>query len=407
MMTEVLAGTVVVTLLIVVLTIGLLLARRVLVPEGIVAITVNDSRTLVAARGEALLPALHRAGIAVPAACGGNGTCGLCRVTVRGAGAGEPKATERALLLPAERHGQMRLACQVTLRGPVQVEVPEAVFQAETFTCRIVSNRMLAPLITELVLEVPEGTAVRFRPGGYMQLRAPAYELDLATLPIDDRFAEIWRIARWNRLRAHAGAPVARAYSVANRPQDAGRLVFNVRLAVPPAGREGDIPPGMVSSWLFARQAGDEVSASGPFGDFHVQPTSREAVFVGGGVGMAPLRAMIHAELQQGTARPMRYYYGARTLADLFYVEEFEHLAAMHGNFAWAPALSDPMPGDRWTGQTGFIHEALRRGMAGHPAPEECEYYLCGPPVMISAVIATLESLGVDRSAIFNDEFGS
>jgi len=183
--------------------------------------------------------------------------------------------------------------------------------------------------------------------------------------------------------------------------------VFNIRLAVPPAGREHDIAPGIVSSWLFSLNPGDPVTTSGPFGDFHVQPTEREMVFVGGGVGMAPLRAMIHQQFGRGTKRRVRYFYGARTASDLFYSEEFEALAQAHPNFSWTPALSDPAPGDSWTGATGFIHEILPAEMGGHPAPEACEYYLCGPPVMISAVLATLDRLGVEPGSIFFDDFGT
>ena len=239
-----------------------------------------------------------------------------------------------------------------------------------------------------------------------MQITAPAYSLDFASLDPGPDFAEVWRISGWDNLKIGTERPVTRAYSVANRPEDENAAVFNIRLAVPPAGHEEEIPPGVVSSWLFSVRPGDPVEVSGPFGDFHVQPTDRDMVFIGGGVGMAPLRAMIHEQLGQDTTRRIRYFYGARAAADLFYTEEFEALAARHDNFTWTPALSDPAPGDRWTGATGFIHEIVRAQMASHPAPEDCEYYLCGPPVMISAVLATLERLGVEPQSIFNDDFG-
>lgn len=410
-MTEILLGSATVIVLIVGLAVGLLLARRQLVPQGAVDVTVNGTTHLEAARGAKLLGVLHGGGIGIPAACGGTGTCGLCRVTVTGAGAGEPLATERGILTPRERRDHVRLACQTSLRGDCAVSVPQDVMAAGGgYTCTVASARMLAPLIRELVLKLPEGQPFDFRAGAFLQLTAPPYSLDFADLNPGPAFAEVWRIAGWDRLNVTSGVAVTRAYSLASRPQDAGHAVFNIRLAVPPAGQEDTVPPGIVSSWLFSVGEGDRVDVSGPFGEFHVQPTAREMVFIGGGVGMAPLRAMIHEQLGQGAgqdaARRIRYFYGARSAADLFYTDEFEALAAAHPNFDWTPALSDPAPGDRWTGATGFIHETVRRAMQGHGAPEDCEYYLCGPPVMISAVLAMLARLGVEPRSIFNDDFG-
>ena len=358
--------------------------------------------------GAKLLDALHDADIAIPAACGGKGTCGLCRVTVTGDGAGTAQATERGVLSPKERRDHVRLACQTTLRGDCAVQVPEGILSAGGgVTCTVASTRMLAPLIREIVLDLPADRPSAFHAGDFMQITAPPYRLDFATLYLPPGFREAWEIADWRDMNVESDMPVTRAYSLASRPEDAGTAVFNIRLAVPPPGREAEIPPGLVSSWLFSLQPGDEVVASGPFGDFHVRPGTREMVFVGGGVGMAPLRAMIHQELGQGTARRIRYFYGARTAADLFYSDEFEMLARRYDNFSWTPALSDPAPGDRWTGDIGFIHEVLLDQLGRHPAPEDCEYYLCGPPVMISAVLAALERLGVEPDAIFFDDFGA
>ncbi|QKV18560.1 NADH:ubiquinone reductase (Na(+)-transporting) subunit F [Oricola thermophila] len=406
-MIEIVLGSLVIVVLVVVLTAGLLTTHRKLGPQGAVIVKVNDSKTIEASRGSRLLGILHGAGVGIPAACGGNGTCGLCRVTVTGEGAGEPQATERGILSAAERKSNIRLACQVSVRGPVSVYVPEEILAAESFACTVLSNRMLAPLIRELVLEVPEGRMIDFRAGSFMQLTAPPYELDFSEIEVPAEFEEAWNIAGWHMLRSKSLKSVTRAYSIANRPEDAGRLVFNIRLAAPPAGRETDIPPGVVSSYLFSLKQGDSIDVSGPFGEFHVQPTNREMIFIGGGVGMAPLRAMVHEQIGSGTKRKMSYFYGARSAADLFYREEFDAIAREHDNFTWTPALSDPAPGDRWTGATGFIHETVRDALRNHPAPEECEYYLCGPPVMISAVLATLEKLGVERNSIFNDDFGA
>ncbi len=407
-MTEVLLGSMVIVALVVGLATGLQLLKRRLVPDTGLDVLVNETVHLVARRGDKLLSVLHGAGISVPAACGGTGTCGLCRVTVTGAGAGEPQATERGVLSPRDRRAHVRLACQTNLRGDCAVEVPDDILSAGGgFVCKVAATRMLAPLIREIVVDLPAGRSSEFRAGDFMQITAPPYQLDFATLDLPQAFRDAWDIAGWRSMKVSSGTEVTRAYSLASRPEDAGRAVFNIRLAVPPAGREDVVPPGIVSSWLFALRPGDEVTLSGPFGEFHVQPTGREMVFVGGGVGMAPLRAMIHQELARGTERPIRYFYGARTAADLFYTDEFHALAARHGNFSWTPALSDPAPGDRWTGATGFIHEILQAEMTDHSTPEDCEYYLCGPPVMISAVLATLKRLGVDAASIFFDDFGA
>lgn len=406
-MTEIAVGSLLLILLVLLLTVGLLVARNALIPQESLVVTVNGTTRIDAARGDVLLSVLQESGVAIPAACGGKGTCGLCRVGVSGAGAGVAVATERGILSPSERKDHVRLACQVTLRGPVDVSVAAGILDADSFESRVRSNQMLAPLIRELVLDLPDGKEIDFHAGAFMQLRAPAYDLDFSTLAIPAPFAEMWRISGWNKLNGGSSTPVSRAYSIANRPEDAGSLVFNIRLAVPPAGREQDLPPGIVSSYLFALQQGDTLGAAGPFGEFQAQPTQKDMVFIGGGVGMAPLRALIHEQIGARTGRRMMYFYGARTRTDLFYVEEFEGMAARHAQFSWTPALSDPAPGDRWTGETGFIHETVRKRMSDHPAPEDCEYYLCGPPVMISAVIATLERLGVERRFIFNDDFGT
>ncbi|MDO5641291.1 MAG: NADH:ubiquinone reductase (Na(+)-transporting) subunit F [Paracoccus sp. (in: a-proteobacteria)] len=405
-MTEILLGGLIIVALIAALTAALLAARRRLIPPGALLVTVNDSQQIEAARGEKLLGVLHGAGIGIPAACGGAGTCGLCRVTVEGDGAGQAQATEKGILSAAERKAHVRLACQASLRGPCAVSVPQEFLGATGYRCKVISNRQLAPLIRELVLELPEGQPFEFRAGGFQQLTAPPYQLDFSQIDLEPEFREIWHLSDWPTMRAHSAEPVTRAYSIANRAGDTGRAVFNIRLAVPPAGQEREVPPGIVSSWLFALKPGDEVETSGPFGDFHVQPTQREMIFIGGGVGMAPLRAMIHEQINLRTPRKMRYFYGARSAIDLFYTEEFDAIAAANPNFEWTPALSDPAPGDRWTGATGFIHDTVRAALASHPAPEDCEYYLCGPPVMISAVLNMLAKLGVEPHSIFNDDFG-
>ncbi|SFI31348.1 NADH:ubiquinone reductase (Na(+)-transporting) subunit F [Jannaschia pohangensis] len=407
-MTEVLLAIGTIVVLIVGMSGGLVGLRRLLVPNNAIDVDVNGVRHLTAQRGDALLSVLHKGGIFIPAACGGSGTCGLCRVTVTGDGIGTPQATEQGILSARERRAHVRLACQARVRGDCAVTVPGDILSVGGgFRCTVRSARMLAPLIREIVVDLPPDHEEDFRAGDFMQVTVPPFELDFHEIEVPEEFATSWESEGWRSLRAGSGIEVTRAYSLANRPEDAGRAVFNIRLAVPPPGREGDVPPGVVSSWLFALNPGDDIMLSGPFGDFHVQQTGREMVFVGGGVGMAPLRAMIHEELARGSERRIRYFYGARSRANLFYGDEFSALAETHKLFSWRPTLSDPMPGDRWTGATGFVHETLRAELSKHPAPEDCEYYLCGPPMMISAVLATLDRLGVEASAIFYDDFGA
>lgn len=405
-MIEIGIGSALIVLLVLGLAIGLLAARSQLVPDTVLRVMVNEGQALEAKRGAKLLEVLHGANIPIPAACGGNGTCGQCRVTVTGEGAGELRSTEKGLLSAAERRSHVRLACQLSLRGSVDVTVPPEIMSAETFACSVLSNRMLAPLIRELVLELPEERDLSFRAGSFMLLAAPPHERDFRRLDIEAEHELTWRVSGWSELRSVASERTTRAYSIANRPEDRGRLVHNIRLAVPPAGHESEIPPGIVSSYLFGLQPGDSLDVSGPYGDFHVQPTDREMIFVGGGVGMAPLRSMIHEQLGRNTSRRISYFYGARSVADLFYVDEFERLSSEHDNFGWTVALSDPAPGDRWQGRTGFIHEVVLNALRDHPAPEDCEYYLCGPPVMISSVLSALDNLGVEPHSIFNDDFG-
>lgn len=406
-MIEITVGSALIVLLIFILATGLVSARAWLIPNVSILVTVNDSQVFETRRGNKLLEVLHSSGIPIPAACGGSGTCGQCRVTVMGEGAGELRSTELGLLSSKERRENLRLACQISLRGPVSVVVPSETMSAEAFACNVVSNRMLAPLIRELVLDLPAGRDLDFKAGSFMLITSPPHERDLGKLEIDPAHSLSWQIGGWADLRSISHHRTTRAYSIANRPKDRGRLVFNIRLAVPPAGREAEIPPGVVSSYLFGLNSGESLEVSGPFGDFHVKSTESEMVFIGGGVGMAPLRAMIHEQLQHGTKRRISYFYGARTVADLYYVDEFRELASEYANFNWTVALSDPAPGDRWQGPAGFIHEVLRGALQDHPAPEDCEYYLCGPPVMISSVLRTLADLGVEPHSIFNDDFGN
>lgn len=381
-------------------------ARSVLMPNRPAALTLNGQTELATQTGQKLLAALHDNGVLIPSACAGAGTCGLCRVRVSDGGP-ETLPIEAARFTRAELREGLHLACQVTVRGDMTLEVAEDLLGAESYTLTVASARQLTPLIREIVLQMPDGEPMDIHAGSFLQITAPPYKLDYADIDVPPAFADQWQSLRG--LGLTTSEDVIRAYSVANRPADTakGRLVFNIRLALPPPS-EPDAPPGIVSSWLFALKNGDPVTVSGPFGSFRAQGTDREMVFIGGGVGMAPLRAMIFEQLEKlGSTRRMTYWYGARSGADLFYADEFDALAARHPNFDWTVAMSEPQPEDAWTGATGFVHTvALERYLRDHPAPEECEYYLCGPPLMIRAVLSMLDDLGVDEDNIFNDDFG-
>ncbi|GHD99726.1 NADH-quinone reductase [Defluviimonas sp. 20V17] len=319
-----------------------------------------------------------------------------------------PLPTEAAILSRAELASGLRLACQTRLRADLSITLPDSVLSARSWNCTVVSSRTIAPIIREIVL-APSGDApFSFTPGAFLTIEAPAYALNFADYEIAPEHRAAWDRQGLGALRARGGGGISRAYSIANRAvEDAGRIVLLVRLALPPPDRP-EAAPGIVSSWLFGLCAGEGLRLAGPFGSFAAQDSAREMVFIGGGVGMAPLRAIIPDQLERGkTTRKMSLWYGARSRVDLFYEAEFERLQATYPNFRWTAPLSDPAPGDDWQGETGFIHEvALRGGLASHPAPHDCEYYLCGPPMMIKAVLAMLDDLGVGRDRIFNDDFG-
>ena len=405
-MSAIIAGTLLLVALTLALTLIVLTARRLLSPTLPATITVNDVQEITTTTGRKLLGALNDNGILIPSACAGAGTCGLCRVRVTQGGP-EALPTETALLSRDELRDGMHLACQVTLRGDMAVDVPDALLGAESFETVVGKTRHLTPLIREITLDLPDDMRPDFVAGSYVQVTALPYELRYADLEIPEDQSDGWDQLRG--LSVATTTDTTRAYSISDRPKDiaAGRIVLNVRLALPPPSAPG-APPGVVSSWLFARREGDRVTASGPFGSVRVQDSDAEMVFIGGGVGMAPLRAMIFEQLEAvGTAPRMTFWYGARSMGDLFYADEFDTLSETHENFDWTVALSDPEPDDDWTGAVGFIHQvALERHLRDHPAPDSCEYYLCGPPLMIRAVLAMLDDLGVPLRQIHNDDFG-
>ena len=405
-MTEILLGTLLLTAIILVLALVVLGARSLLVRSGPVTVTVNGATALPARAGQSLLTVLSENGVLIPSACAGAGTCGLCRVRVT-AGGGDPLATETGRLSRAELRDDYRLACQVRLRADTAISVPDSLVGAESLEARVASARFLTPLIREVVLQLPDGQSPDIVAGSFLQVTAPPYDLQFDRLDVPAAFDTTWQTIR--PLSVRSSDPVTRAYSISNRPQDtaAGRVVLNIRLALPPPTAP-DAPPGIVSSYLCSVSPGDRVAVSGPFGSFRAQDTDAEMILIGGGVGMAPLRAIILDQLERiGTTRRISFWYGARSLQELYHAEEFDALARKHANFGWTVVLSEPAPDDAWQGPTGFVHSVVWRDcLADHPAPEACEYYLCGPPMMIRAVMAMLEDAGVDRSSIFNDDFG-
>jgi Na+-transporting NADH:ubiquinone oxidoreductase subunit F len=394
---------------VVLLLVGILLgARSKLVASGEVSIVVNEDadKTLKVAAGGTLLGALADNKIFIPSACGGKGACGVCDVIIK-EGGGDLLPTETGFISPREaRHGH-RLACQVKVKGDMKIEVAPEVFSVRKWNCRVISNRNVATFIKELKLELPAGEEVPFRAGGYVQIECPPHALDFKTFDIETDFREAWdKFDLW-RFRSECGAQVTRAYSMANYPLEKGILLFTIRIAFPPEYRQ-DIPPGIMSSWVFNLKPGDEVTVSGPFGEFFARDTDAEMCFVGGGAGMAPMRSHIFDQLLRlHSKRKMTYWYGARSMREAFYVEEFDKLAAENPNFTWHLALSEPLPEDNWSGPTGFIHNVLYENyLKDHPAPEDVEYYMCGPGPMTKAVIAMLLNLGVDRENIMLDDFG-
>ena len=406
-MSEVALGIALFVAVVLALTMVVMAARTLLVAAEAVTVVVNGQERISATTGQRLLAVLAANGVQVPSPCGGAGTCGQCQVTVA-LGGGEVLPTEAARLTRAEMKSGVRLACQVIMRADMAVSVSNEILAANTWECTVAASRTVAPLIRELVLDLPPGQEIEFRAGAFVQVEAPPYRRSFAEIEVAPEHRRAWERMRLEGLTATSDEAVARAYSVANSPAEGNRrIVLLIRLALPPPS-VAEAPPGVVSSYLFGLRAGEKVQVAGPFGHFAICESKREMVFIGGGVGMAPLRAMITDQLEnRRTGRRMSFWYGARSAVDLFYRAEFDRLAAEHDNFHWTVALSDPAPNDAWEGPIGFIHAVVfEHYLKDHPAPQDCEYYLCGPPLMIAAVLAMLDDAGVDPERIFNDDFG-
>ncbi len=404
---EILLAVTAFTGIVLLLVMLVLWARRRLVPSGHCAVVINDRTTVQVPVGQRLLSVLTDADIHLPTACGGAGTCGLCKVRVLDGG-GDPLPQELDSMSRAEAQQGVRLSCQVPVLAPMKVEVDEIYLSVKTWKCTVVSVRNMATLINEIVLQIPGGESLNCRPGSFIQVTCPPYQLDYSAIEVDSKFNEAWQKAGLRALHAGTNKPVTRAYSMASNPAELDRVALNIRIALPPPHRH-QIPPGIVSSWLFSLKPGDQVEISGPYGMFYVRDTEKEAVFIGGGVGMAPLYAQIRNLLEvQYSKRKISYWYGARSGSDIYYGDIFEQLQKTHVNFSWHPALSAPAPEDKWQGATGFIHQVIHdQYLSTHPSPEDCEYYLCGPPLMVKAVRAMLDNLGVDSEDIYFDDFGN
>jgi Na+-transporting NADH:ubiquinone oxidoreductase subunit F len=404
---EIFLGVLLFTAIVVFLAAVVTVVRSRLVPESSVAITINDEREISARIGERLLGALADAGVNLPSACGGAGTCGLCRVSVLGGG-GAALPVERALFTRRDLRAGARLACQQVVKRPMALEVPAEVLGVRQWICRVRSSRNVGVLVKELVLDLLEGEVMEFRAGAFVQVTCPPYKIDFAGLDIDPAFGPEWEKFGLRHLHSNCMVPTTRAYSMANYPGEKGRVILNIRIALPPPGSPETVPPGVVSSWLFSLRAGDEITIAGPFGHFFAPESDREMILIGGGVGMAPMRAHILDQLERlGSSRKISFWYGARSRQELFYVELFDKLQQAHGNFCWHVALSEPKPSDHWDGPTGFIHQVVHDAyLKDHPAPEDCEYFVCGPPMMSRAVLNMLDSLGVEPESIHYDDFG-
>jgi len=405
-MLEISLGVAMFTAIILALVGIILVARSRLVPSGNVDININSERSVTTPVGGKLLTALADAKIFIPSACGGGGSCGQCRVKVF-EGGGEILPTETSLITKREAAEGDRLSCQVVVKQDMNIEVPREVFGVQKWKCRVRSNHNVSTFIKELILELPKGEDLQFRAGGYIQIECPPHHLKYSEFDVEEQFHDEWgRYNLW-QYKSTVTEPLSRAYSMASYPGEKGIVMLNIRIATPPPSMP-DAPPGKMSSFLFNLKPRDKVMIAGPFGEFFAKDTDAEMVFIGGGAGMAPMRAHIFDQLKRlNSSRRISYWYGARSLREMFYMDDFDALDKAHENFSWHIALSDPQPQDHWTGPTGFIHEVVyEHHLKDHPAPEDCEYYMCGPPMMTASVIKMLHDLGVEDDNILLDNFG-
>jgi Na+-transporting NADH:ubiquinone oxidoreductase subunit F len=394
------------TVVMVALVLIILFARGQMVSTGDVTILINGERSVTVPAGGKLLQTLGEADLFLPSACGGGGTCAQCKCIVT-EGGGSMLPTEEGHFTRRDAVEGWRLSCQTAVKQDMSIQVPEEVFGVKQWECTVESNENCATFIKELTLKLPEGENVDFRAGGYVQLECPPHHVKYSDFDIGDEYVGDWNHFGFFKHESIVADTTIRAYSMANYPEERGIVKFNIRVSTPPPGSEG-IPPGVMSSWVFNLKPGDKVKVYGPFGDFFAKETVAVMVFIGGGAGMAPMRSHLFDQLKRlHSNRKISFWYGARSLKEMFYQDEYDMLARENENFDWHVALSDPQPEDNWDGLTGFIHNVLfEQYLKEHPAPEDCEYYMCGPPMMNAAVVAMLTELGVEPDSIFLDDFG-
>ncbi|NMC37874.1 MAG: NADH:ubiquinone reductase (Na(+)-transporting) subunit F [Bacteroidales bacterium] len=409
-LSTILFSIVVFLIIILLLVLLLLFARDKLLPKGDVKLQIND-RELVVLPGGNLLSTLSGSGIYLPSACGGGGTCGMCRCQII-SGGGSILPTEVGFFTRKEQHDNWRLGCQVKIREDMIIRLPESVLGIRKWECEVVSNNNVATFIKEFVVKLPVGEELNFEPGGYIQIDVPKYETSFRNFDIEDKFRSDWDKYKMWDLRVKNTSETYRAYSMANYPAEKNLIKLNIRIATPPWDNVRkefmNVPPGICSSYIFSLKKGDKVIISGPYGEFHIKDTPNEMVYIGGGAGMAPLRSHIfHLFHTLKTVRKVSYWYGARSLREVFYEDEFRAIEKSYNNFRFHLALSEPLPEDNWKGPTGFIHQVLFDNyLSRHEEPEDIEYYFCGPPVMNNAVVKMLDSLGVPQENISFDDFG-
>ncbi len=390
----------------------LLFARKKLMPQGKVTITINDEKNIETDPGSTLLSTLANNKIFVPSACGGGGTCGMCKVQVNDGG-GTILPTEKGFFTRKEQMNNWRLGCQVKVREDMNISVAPEIFGIKKWECEVVSNHNVATFIKEFVVKLPEGETLDFKSGGYIQIDVPKVEVDFKDMDVEEEYRDEWdKFNMWD-LKMKNPEPVYRAYSMANHPAEGNIVMLNIRIATPPWDRKKNgfmnVNPGICSSYIFSRKPGDKVTVSGPYGEFFIKDTQNEMMFIGGGAGMAPMRSHIFDQFDtRKTKRKATFWYGGRSKRELFYLDDFEKIEKENPNFKFQVALSEPHKDDNWTGYTGFIHQVIYDNyLKDHPEPEEIEYYLCGPPMMNDAILKMLDDLGVPEEMIAFDDFGS
>ncbi len=411
--TTVISISIVVFLVIILMLVAILLyAKAKLLPSGEVKININDEKELTVSPGGSLLSTLGNEKILLPSACGGGGTCGMCKCQVI-EGGGDILPTEKPFFSRKEQQNNYRLACQVKVKQDMKIEIPKEIMGIKKWECEVVSNRNVATFIKEFVVKLPEGETLDFRSGGYIQIDVPKITVDFKDMDIEEEYHEDWdKFKMWD-LKMVNPEPTYRAYSMANHPAEGNIVMLNIRIATPPWDRAKNafmnVNPGVCSSYIFSRKPGDKVMISGPYGEFFIKDTDREMMFIGGGAGMAPMRSHIFDQfLTKRTKRKATFWYGARSKREIFYEDHFRKIEEEFDNFKFTIALSEPLPDDNWDGPVGFIHQVIfDEYLKNHEEPEEIEYYLCGPPMMNAAVTKMLYDLGVPDEMIAFDDFGS